>query len=83
MSLSKSSSMPATPATKDNNNKTVASPRTSMQNARATGQWTLTSDQAFESTTDKSNYTLQHRATAFVLRPIVAVLRSTPARDFE
>ncbi|KAF9301495.1 hypothetical protein BGZ74_006632 [Mortierella antarctica] len=49
MSLSKSSSMPATPATKNNiSNKTVASPRSSMQTTRPTGQWTLTSDQAFE-----------------------------------
>lgn len=68
MSLSKSSSMPATPATKNNiSNKTVASPRSSMQTARPTGQWTLTSDQAFESTTDNSS-------VPFVLLPYLPLL---------
>ncbi|KFH61904.1 hypothetical protein MVEG_12238 [Podila verticillata NRRL 6337] len=68
MSLSKSSSssMPATPAIK-NNNKTIASPRSSMQAARATGQWTLTSDQAFELANDKSN-------VSFVLLPYLPLL---------
>ncbi|KAI9231200.1 MAG: hypothetical protein BYD32DRAFT_467377 [Podila humilis] len=72
MSLSKSSSssMPATPAIKNNNNKTIASPRSSMQAARATGQWTLTSDQAFELANDKSNVSL-------VLLPYLPLLQKS------